>query len=126
MVLPGDCRARLPGDRTFEDKQYTRRDGRLRWWDPEATTFPKAALGMDGMESRLPDLPVTTDYHHTETTPVLFGHYWLQSKPVIAAGHAACLDDSVAKRGFLTAHRWSGETALSPENASTLARSHSG
>jgi hypothetical protein len=85
-------------------------------WYPEATTYPKAALGMDGREAELPDLPVTTAYHDTETTPVLFGHYWLQGAPVIAAGHAACLDDSVAKQGFLTAYRWSGETTLSPAN----------
>jgi hypothetical protein len=33
--------ARLPGDRTFEDKQgTTRRDMRLRGWDPDATTIP--------------------------------------------------------------------------------------
>jgi hypothetical protein len=109
--------ARLPDDRTFKDKQgHTRRDVRLRWWDPEATTYPKAALGMDGREAELPDLPVTADYHYTETTPVLFGHYWLQGKPVITAGHAACLDYSVAKQGFLTAYRWSGETTLSSEN----------
>jgi hypothetical protein len=116
-ILPGGPEARLPGDRTFADKQgTTRRDVRLRWWDPEATTFPKAALGMDRREAELPDLPVTTAYHDTETTPVLFGHYWLQGKPVIAAGHAACLDYSVAKKGFLTAYRWSGEAALSQEN----------
>jgi hypothetical protein len=109
--------ARLPGDRTFEDKQgTTRRDVRLRWWAPEATTYPKAALGMDGSEAELPDLPVTTAYHYTETTPVLFGHYWLQGTPLISAGHAACLDYSVAKQGFLTAYRWSGEAALSAEN----------
>jgi hypothetical protein len=71
---------------------------------------------MDGMEARLPDLPVTTARHTTETTPVLIGHYWLQGKPGVSAGHAACLDYSVAKRGFLTAYRWSGETTLSPEN----------
>ena len=59
---------------------------------------------------------MTTAYHYTETTPVLFGHDWLQGKPVISAGHAACLDYSVAKRGFLTAYRWSGETTLSPED----------
>jgi hypothetical protein len=69
----------------------------------------------DGAQ-KLTSLPVTGATHTTETTPVLFGHDWLQGKPVIAAGHAACLDYSVAKQGFLTAYRWSGEAALSPEN----------
>jgi hypothetical protein len=32
---------RLPGDLTFKDKQgTTRRDVRLRWWNPDATTYP--------------------------------------------------------------------------------------
>jgi len=109
--------ARLPDGRSFKDKQgHTRHEVRIRWWDPEATTLRKAALGMDGSESRLPDLPVTTEYHYAETTPVLFGHYWQQGAPVIATDYAACLDYSVAKQGFLTAYRWSGESVLSPNN----------
>jgi hypothetical protein len=78
--------------------------------------FPKAALGIDGMEARLPDLPVTTASHTAGTTPVLCGHYWLQGKPAILADHAGRLDDSVGKRGFRRAYRWSGETILSPKN----------
>jgi Calcineurin-like phosphoesterase len=109
--------ALLPNGRSFKDKQgHTRHEVRLRWWDPEATTLRKAALGMDGLESRLPDLPVTTDYQYDEATPVLFGHYWQQGTPVITTDYAACLDYSVAKRGFLTAYRWSGECILSPNN----------
>src|SRR6266568_6523519 len=42
-------------------------------------------------------MPVATDYHDKETTPVLFGHHRPQGQPVISAGYAACLDDSVAK-----------------------------
>jgi hypothetical protein len=30
--------------------------------------------------------------------------------------YGACLDFSVAKNGFLTAYRWSGESDLSPKN----------
>jgi hypothetical protein len=36
--------------------------------------------------------------------------------PVISGDYAACLDYSVAKKGFLTAYRWSGEHVLSPAN----------
>jgi hypothetical protein len=32
------------------------------------------------------------------------------------AANAVCLDFSVAKQGFLTAYRWSGETDLSESN----------
>jgi hypothetical protein len=88
----------------------------LRWWDPGATTLRKAALGMDGMEAKLPDLRVTTDYHYAEKIPVFFGHYWLQGTPVISNDYAACLDFSVAKKGYLTAYRWSGESSLLPNN----------
>jgi hypothetical protein len=85
--------ALLPDGQSFKYKQgHTRREVRLRWWDPEATTLRKAALGMDGLESRLPDLPVTTKYHYDETTPVLFGHYWQQGTPVITTDYAASLD----------------------------------
>jgi hypothetical protein len=69
----------LPDGRTFKDKQGDlRREVRLRWWDTDANTFPKAALGMDGDEESLPDLPVTTQYQYTEDVPVFFGHYWLK------------------------------------------------
>jgi hypothetical protein len=64
----------------------------------DATTLRKAALGMDGVEPSLPELPVTTEYHYAETVPVFFGHYWLRGTPVISSDYAACLDFSVAKR----------------------------
>jgi hypothetical protein len=36
--------------------------------------------------------------------------------PALTASNAACLDFSVAKKGYLTAYRWSGERELSFEN----------
>jgi len=71
---------------------------------------------MDGVEAGLTELPVTTEYHYAETVPVFFDHYWLRGTPVISSAYAACLDFSVAKRGFLTAYRWSGESVLLPNN----------
>lgn len=116
-VLLKGPEALLPDGRHFKDKQgHTRHEVRLRWWDPDATTLRKAALGMDGMETNLPDLPVTTDYHYAEQIPVFFGHYWLRGPPAISGDYAACLDFSVAKQGFLTAYRWSGEKRLLPHN----------
>jgi hypothetical protein len=109
--------ALLPDGRSFKDEQgHTRHEVRLPWWDPDATTLGKAALDMDGMEARLPDLLVTTNYHYAEQIPVFFGHYWLQGTPVISNSYAACLDYSVAKEGFLTAYRWTGESILLPSN----------
>ena len=44
------------------------------------------------------------------------GHCWLHGTPAITAPNAVCLDFSVAKKGYLIAYRWSGETPLSEGN----------
>lgn len=107
----------LPDGHFFFDKDgHKRQDVRIRWWDPAAVTFRSAALGMEGDEASLPDLPLSTAYHYKDDKPVFFGHYWLGGTPTLSSEHAACLDFSVAKDGFLTAYRWSGERSLSPEN----------
>ena len=106
----------LPDGRFFKDKQgHIRHEARLRWWDRNATTLRKAALGMEGHEESLPDLPVTTEFHYREMVPTFFGHYWLRGVPLLSSDYGARLDFSVAK-GFLTAYRWSGENILSPNN----------
>ncbi|PJG50936.1 metallophosphoesterase [Bradyrhizobium forestalis] len=107
----------LPDGRSFLDKDgHERREVRIRWWDRKALTFRDAALGMEGEEASLPELPIPTEYHYRKNKPVFFGHYWLQGTPALASDYAACLDFSVAKGGFLTAYRWSGEEKLSPGN----------
>jgi hypothetical protein len=107
----------LPEGHFFSDKDgFKRHHVRIRWWDPEAVTYRSAALGMDGDEAILPDLPVPTDYHYEEEKPVFFGHYWLSGIPTLSNHRAACLDFSIAKGGFLTAYRWSGEKVLSQSN----------
>jgi hypothetical protein len=107
---------RLPQGLYFHDKDGHRREEvRLRWWDQNATTFRKAALGMDGREDEIPDSKLPTDYRYHDSTPVFFGHYWLKDQPRITAPNAACLDFSVAKEGYLTAYRWSGEGELTED-----------
>jgi hypothetical protein len=104
---------RLPAGIHFLDKDGHRREEvRLRWWDQNATTFRKAALGMDGRADEIPDSRLPTDYRYSKNKPVFFGHYWLKGQPQITAPNAACLDFSVAKEGYLTAYRWSGECDL--------------
>ncbi len=113
---------RLPHDHFFRDKDgHVRHEARLRWWDPKATTFRSAALGMEGRESNLPEDPVPADYFYHDPVPVLFGHYWMRGEPRILHPRASCLDFSVAKDGFLTAYRWSGETELRAENLTWVA-----
>jgi len=103
----------LPAGLHFSDKDGHRREEvRLRWWDQAATTFRKAALGMEGREDEIPDAELPRDYRYHGGKPVVFGHYWLKDRPGITAPNAACLDFSVAKDGYLTAYRWSGEREL--------------
>ncbi|UUO27690.1 MULTISPECIES: hypothetical protein [Bradyrhizobium] len=94
----------LPDGRSFFDKDgHERREVRIRWWDRKALTFRDAALGMEGEEASLPELPIPTAYHYWKNKPVFFGHYWLQGTPALASDYAACLDFSVAKGGFFEA-----------------------
>ena len=108
---------RLPAGVTFLDKDnYERRDVRICWWDKNATTFRRAAIGMDDRLNLLPDTALPVDFRYATNLPVFFGHYWMKNIPILTAPNAACLDFSVAKQGYLTAYRWSGERALSPNN----------
>ncbi|MFL6799049.1 MAG: metallophosphoesterase [Xanthobacteraceae bacterium] len=107
----------LPAGLSFIDKDgYKREKVRLRWWDPNATTFRRAAIGLDDRLAELPDVPLPIDFRYLDSTPVLFGHYWMQGEPAIAFPKAACLDFSVAESGYLTAYRWSGEQELRSEH----------
>ena len=107
---------RLPPGMSFVDKSgHKRHEVRLRWWDPDATTFKQAAIGIDDRIEELPDVEITTDFQYLDSTPVLFGHYWMLGEPTITHSTAACLDFSVAGSGYLTAYRWSGERVLSSD-----------
>jgi hypothetical protein len=107
----------LPSGVYFLDKDgHKRGEVRLRWWDQTATTFRKAALGLEGREAQLPDTELPRDFRYHDSKPVFFGHYWLNGSPAITAPNAACLDFSVAKEGYLTAYRWSGENELNEQS----------
>ncbi len=104
---------RLPDGIHFFDKDgHKREEVRLRWWGLDPTTFRAAALEMEGREHEIPDSCLPKDYRYQEAKPVFFGHYWLKGEPRITAPNAACLDFSVAREGYLTAYRWSGESKL--------------
>jgi hypothetical protein len=104
---------RLPSGMFFSDKDGRERsEVRIKWWDPDATTFRKAAIGVDDRLDELPDLALPVDFVYRESTPVLFGHYWMNGEPKLTSSTAACLDFSVAKEGYLTAYQWRGESEL--------------
>jgi hypothetical protein len=104
------------GGYSFYDKDGHKRGGKFGTLvEKNATTFRKAALGMDGRVNEIPDSRLPTDYRYHEGKPVFFGHYWLNDRPEITAPSAACLDFSVAKEGWLTAYLWSDERELAEE-----------
>ena len=77
---------------SFLDKGgHKRQEVRLRWWDPHATTFKRAAIGLDDRLEELPDVKLPTDFRYPESTPVLFGHYWMQGEPTIMNTAAVAL-----------------------------------
>jgi hypothetical protein len=49
----------------------------------------------------------------------------MNGEPAITASNAVCLDFSVAKKGYLTAYRWSGERDLSFENLAYVSAENS-
>lgn len=116
VLLKGPEQA-LPTGIHFLDKDgHQRSEVRLNWWDEAATTFRRAALGMQGREHELPDAALPHDFRYRDSVPVCFGHYWFKGLPQITTPHAACLDFSVANGGHLTCYRWSGEARLVNEN----------
>ena len=70
---------------------------------------------MEGRENELPDARLPSIYRYHGGKPVFFGHYWLKGRPEITAPNAACLDFSIAREGYLTANRWSGERELAKD-----------
>ena len=116
ILLKGPEQALPPGVFLRDKDGHDRREVRTRWWDPNATTFRKAAIGMDDMLDQLPDEQLPVDFRYSDSIPVVFGHYWMSGEPGITASNAACLDFSVAKQGHLTAYRWSGEAELLSRN----------
>lgn len=109
----------LPERHSFVDKDgHVRKEARVRWWDPSADTFPKAAITSEEDPVRLPDLPIPAHARlgYSDEKPVFIGHYWLQGAPEPRSGKVACLDYSVGRGGPLCGYRWSGESVLSADN----------
>jgi len=107
----------LPIGVFYSDKDgRERQEVRIRWWDANATTFRKAAIGVDDKLNELPDFELPTDFRYFGSAPVFFGHYWMDGEPTLTSGNAACLDFSIATHGCLTAYRWSGERELLSSN----------
>ena len=121
MLLKGQ-ELSLPDGYIFDDKEGTRRrEIRVKWWlRNETLTYRDLALPDS---DTVPALQVPVDMrgglvgYPLAEPPVFVGHYWLPpARPMPAAPNVAILDYSVAKGGFLTAYRWSGEQELDARN----------
>ena len=118
---------RLSDGHSFIDPGgITRRNMRVRWWDPSATTYRSAFMGP---EAALPNLSTETieedhlvDYPDSEK-PLFIGHYWLTGTPEPLTPNIACVDYSIARSdGKMCAYRWDGELELSADKFVTVPR----
>jgi hypothetical protein len=106
----------------FIDKEGKKRDEiRIKWWEqPCSPTYSSYVFPEGG---KAPDLPIPDDDltvarpYGEQDKPVFFGHYWVEAKtPSIQKENVCCLDYSVAKKGYLCAYRFNGESALLDDN----------
>lgn len=107
---------RLPAPHVFIDKEgHERKKVRVRWWDPGADTFRRAAIMDADDDNTLPDtlVPPEARMGYTDAKPVFFGHYWRTGTPRILAPNACCVDFSAARASEpLVAYRHEGELEL--------------
>ena len=113
VVLKGP-EQKLPDKISFKDKSgHVRTVARIKWWDTAAAhSMQKALMDVEEVEASLPDHPIDFEHIYQEKVPVFFGHYWLKGEPEKSGDYTQCLDFSVAKGGYLTAYRWSGEDRI--------------
>ncbi len=121
-VLLKGPEVRLPDGISFVDAEGTqRRQARVKWWSPDATTYRTAAIMGPDLAHQLPDTELPDRrFSYSDRKPVFFGHYWLSGEPRVECSVAVCLDYSIAKDGALVAYRWSGEDHLTPENIKSV------
>ncbi len=123
----------LPSGLTYPDEGGNARYViRVKWWEPDALTYREAAVGRPRVVSRIPDIPLPTEWLRQFKTlprgaatreapkvqnprPMMFGHYWFSGTPAVISQTFACLDYSAARGGPLVAYRWDGEKELSSE-----------
>lgn len=108
----------IPNEKYFYDKDGTKRFHiRVKWWlNPNNHSIKELSI-LDDLE--LPSTignSVKSEYYNETQKPVFFGHYWLRGEPNLYRGNICCLDYSIAKGGYLTAYRYSGEPTLDPKN----------
>jgi hypothetical protein len=105
----------LPDGLTYQlDGDKQRRETRIKWWKPDATTFKEAAIGPRALLEKIPDVPLPPDLALRPYVgpPALFGHYWFSGTREVLSQQLACVDYSACGGGHLVAYRWEGEPQL--------------
>ena len=138
IVLKGP-ETELDGYYYTDSDNHLRREGRIDWWKPGASTVAEAVRLADkwqlydahGVEADdLPNTPLPDSLRGIEAgpdrSPLVFGHYWFEAGDSnetlkVIGDKAACVDFSAVNGGPLVAYRWSGESALDSANLVTAA-----
>jgi len=109
---------KIPDEKFFYDKDGTKRFHiRVKWWlNPSKHSLKDLSILEDLELSSTNIGKLDGDYYNANQKPVFFGHYWLKGEPNLQRGNICCLDYSIAKGGYLTAYRYSGEPILEPKN----------
>lgn len=119
VILKGK-ELKLPDGFTFKDKDgHVRSHIRVRWFEaPHRRMYGDYSMETFACNEPLPEAVKKDAVPYPEDAkPVFIGHYWRTgTQPDLLRENVACLDWSVAKRGFLCAYRWGGESKLNNEN----------
>ena len=109
----------LPEGYMFDDKNgKTRKEVRLKWWDPEVKTWDEACLSVPDTE-QLPKTKLPTkalkEIYDAKASPALVGHYKMKGEPHLQSSNASSLDFPDTP----CLYAWRGEKSLIPENLIT-------
>jgi len=117
MTCKGE-EAELPNNESFLDKDGNERHHiRIKWWlDPTKFNLKELSILEDIKISKNKKLEKVNPFYGENEVPVFFGHYWLKGEPNLYRNNICCLDYSVAKKGFLCAYRFNGESRLENSN----------
>jgi hypothetical protein len=110
----------LPEGYKFHDtNNHERREVRLAWWRPEATTWRDACLSVPKPDD-LPSGAIPPDtaalLYREDAPPVVVGHYKMSGTPGIEAPNAACLDYPTRP----CVYHWRAGQSLLPDNLIVL------
>lgn len=108
----------IPEGNFFFDKDGTKRHHiRVKWWlNPNKHSIKDLSIVEDLELPFSKEEKIEPEYYNEMQKPVFFGHYWLKGAPNLCRENICCLDYSIAKGGYLTAYRYSGEPTLESKN----------